>query len=187
MRQNAKLAMCSREFVSVAAIPRPRVRRRSTLTRVPVGVPSPTPAAKPADDTLAASTPPGPSSRLSLPATLLIVDDDEAVRLTTAMILQDYGYSVLACASGQSALELLRGQPDISLLLTDVVMPGMDGAELARLARAMRQTLPIVFFSGYTDPRSVAGEVVLEPILRKPFRASELVAQIKSALASAKS
>jgi CheY-like chemotaxis protein len=119
-------------------------------------------------------------------ATLLVVDDDQAVRVTTAMILQDSGYSVLTCSSGQSALDLLGEQPAVALLLTDVVMPVMNGAELARRARAMRASLPIVFFSGYADPNSAAGEAVLEPLLRKPFRASELVAEIEAALSGAR-
>jgi CheY-like chemotaxis protein len=108
------------------------------------------------------------------------------VRVTPAMILQDFGYSVLACESGHSALDVLGEQPAVALLLTDVVMPVMNGAELARRARAMRASLPIVFFSGYADPNSAAGEAVLEPLLRKPFRASELVAEIEAALTGAR-
>ena len=184
MRHTAHLAMFSRRPVATEPVRRPR--RRATLTRIPFGVPPGPSAARPASGSPGTSAPPDPALEPGVPATLLIVDDDEAVRVTTAMILQDYGYVVLACESGAGALELLRGQPEISLLLTDVVMPGMDGAELARRARGMRQTLPIVFFSGYTDPKSVAGDVVLEPILRKPFRATELVAQIESALAGAR-
>jgi len=124
--------------------------------------------------------------RASSPATLLIVDDDEAVRITTAMILQDLGYSVLESATGEGALELLRENPDIALLLTDVVMPGMNGAELARRACAMRPALPILFFSGYANPDSAVGDTVLQPILRKPFRARELAARIEAALARAR-
>ncbi len=186
MRQVAKLGMFSKRRVAVAAVPLRHRRRRSILTRPPSSISATPPVSKAAGVPLGASAPADPASQPGSPATLLIVDDDEAVRMTTAMILQDYGYTVLACESGAGALELLSGQPDISLLLTDVVMPGMNGAELARRARVMRQTLPIVFFSGYTDPKSVAGEVILEPILRKPFRATELVAQIESALAGAR-
>jgi two-component system cell cycle sensor histidine kinase/response regulator CckA len=175
--------MYSRQNVTVTRVSRARAYHRPTPTRAAVGPAAAPPAAKPADAAHAAPTPAGPPAQPGTPRTLPIVDDDEAVRVTTAMILQDYGYAVIACASGEGALEQLRGHPDISLLLTDVVMPGMDGAQLALHARALRQTLPIVFFSGYTDPKSIAGEVVLEPILRKPFRASELVAQIESALA----
>jgi CheY-like chemotaxis protein len=114
---------------------------------------------------------------------VLIVDDDETVRIITAMILGDLGYSALESGTGEGALELLREHPDVALLLTDVLMPGMHGAELARQARAMRPGLPIVFLSGNADP--LAGDAVLEPILRKPFRASELAARIDEALANA--
>ena len=186
MRHAANRAVTMRRSHAAPASPRAHPHPRPALTRIPVDASALEPGAERAAERNVAPAPADPSRRTRPRATLLIVDDDEAVRTTTAMILQDYGYSVLECESGAGALELLRGQPDISLLLTDVVMPGMDGAQLALHARAMRQTLPIVFFSGYTDPRSMAAEVVLEPILRKPFRASELVAQIESALAGAK-
>jgi CheY-like chemotaxis protein len=130
----------------------------------------------------AANAPP----RARFPATVLVVDDDEAVRITTAMILEDLGYRVLESGTGEGALELLRGHSDIALLLTDVVMPGMNGVELARRVRAMSAVLPILFFSGYADPGSVAGDVILQPIIRKPFRAGELAAQIDAALTRAR-
>jgi len=116
--------------------------------------------------------------------TVLVVDDDEAVRVTTAMILEDMGYTAIECGTGEAALKRLRDCSGIDLLLTDVVMPGMNGAELARQARAMRASLPIVFFSGYTDLERLAGDVILRPIIRKPFRARELAAQIEASLAT---
>jgi len=118
-------------------------------------------------------------------ATVLLVDDDEAVRSTTAMILQTMGYAVLESATGRAALDLLAADPTIGVLLTDVVMPGMNGAELARHARAARPDLPVVFCSGYADPDAVAGDAIVQRIVRKPFRAGELAAQIEAALSEA--
>jgi CheY-like chemotaxis protein len=117
--------------------------------------------------------------------TVLLVDDDEAVRSTTAMVLATMGYSVLESSTGRRALDLLASDPGIAVLLTDVAMPGMNGAELARHARTVRPGLPIVFFSGYADPDAVAEDAILHRLVRKPFRATELVAQIKAAMLEA--
>jgi CheY-like chemotaxis protein len=113
---------------------------------------------------------------------VLLVDDDEAVRTTTGMILETMGYTVHEAESGQQALELLGGDTAFDILLTDVAMPGMNGPELARRVRDLRPGLPIVFFSGYADPESVAGGTIRQRIVRKPFRAAELAAQIEAAL-----
>jgi CheY-like chemotaxis protein len=116
-------------------------------------------------------------------STVLLVDDDEAVRSTTGMILETMGYSVVEAESGREALERLTGDDAIDLLLTDVAMPGMNGPELARQVRVLRPVMPIVFFSGYADPDAVAGNAIRQRMVRKPFRAAELVAQIEAALA----
>jgi signal transduction histidine kinase/CheY-like chemotaxis protein len=116
-------------------------------------------------------------------ARVLLVDDDEAVRSTTGMILETMGYEVIACDSGPDALARLDEQVPVDILLTDVAMPGMNGPDLARRVRALRPFLPIVFFSGYADPDSVAGDAIRQRIVRKPFRASELAAHIEAALA----
>jgi signal transduction histidine kinase/ActR/RegA family two-component response regulator len=116
-------------------------------------------------------------------STVLLVDDDEAVRSTTGMILETMGYKVLENESGSTALATLEGESNVDILLTDVAMPGMNGPELARRVRQMRPTMPIVFFSGYADPEAVAGDTIRQRIVRKPFRATELAAQIEAALA----
>ena len=119
-------------------------------------------------------------------ATVLLVDDDEAVRSTTAMILENMGYAVCQAEGGQQALKLLAEQPEIDLLLTDVAMPGMNGPELARRALLLRPSLPTVFFSGYTDAEAVTGDIIRQRIVRKPFRASDLAAQIDFAFAESR-
>ncbi len=119
-------------------------------------------------------------------STILLVDDDEAVRSTTGMILETMGYTIVTAESGQGALTLLRSDQGVDLLLTDVAMPGMNGPQLARQVRVIRPLLPIVFFSGYADPEAVAGDTIRQRIVRKPFRATELAAQIEIALAEAR-
>jgi len=116
-------------------------------------------------------------------ALVLAVDDDAAVRNTTADVLKGLGYSVLQAPSGEAALDLLKQDGMIDVLLTDVVMTGMSGPELARRARSSHPRLPIIFISGYADPEGIAGDVILHPLVRKPFRPSDLRRQIEAALA----
>ena len=119
-------------------------------------------------------------------ARLLVVDDDADVRSTTALLLRRMGYHVIEAATAEAALELLGQDDAIELLLSDVVMPQTSGPELARRARLYRPALPVVFFSGYTDPEMIAGAAPMTQLLRKPFRPAELVGIIEQALASAR-
>ena len=120
-------------------------------------------------------------------AVVLAVDDDDAVRTTTSDILMGLGYSVLQAPSGEVALELLGQREMIDVLLTDVVMTGMSGPELARRARLLRPDLPIVFISGYADPTGAIDNTPLRPLVRKPFRPSDLRRQIEAALTELRS
>ena len=116
-------------------------------------------------------------------ARLLLVDDDEAVRATTTLILEAIGYVVHEAAAADVALERIVGGLQFDLLLTDVAMPGTNGAELAERVRQLRPELPIIFISGYADPDAVAGHHRLQPLVRKPFRVADLAAEIEAALA----
>ena len=115
-------------------------------------------------------------------AVVLLVDDDEAVRATTAEILRGIGYTVVQAASGRVALELLRANRMIDVVLTDLAMPEMTGAQLARQVRQSQPHLPIVFISGYADPEGLAGDVQLHRLVRKPYRPAELREQIEASL-----
>ena len=114
---------------------------------------------------------------------MLIVDDDDAVRRTTAEILTGLGYAVVQAASGRAALQLLDENGMIEVLLTDVVMTGMSGPDLARQARVAHPYLAIVFISGYADPAGVGGDGRSYRLIRKPFRPLDLRRQIEAALA----
>ncbi len=135
-------------------------------------------------DALAVAPTHAPGAIPARRSTLLVVDDDSDVRTTTTRLLRRQGYSVIEAADATSALELMRDNPDIDLLLTDVVMPEINGPELGRLARLLRPALPVVFISGYADPESITGPKPLGRLLRKPFRPAELTHEIESALAS---
>ncbi len=116
------------------------------------------------------------------PAHVLVVDDDHAVRATTAALLSELGYDVYEASGGDDALDALECEPPIDLMLTDVVMPGMTGPELARQARLRYPHLPVVFISGYSDPNSLSGAEGFTDLVRKPARPEVLVQAIESAL-----
>jgi signal transduction histidine kinase/ActR/RegA family two-component response regulator len=113
---------------------------------------------------------------------VLLVDDDAPVRETTAELLRALGYPVIEAGGGRMALDLLRRQGDIALMVTDVVMPDMNGPELAGAAAALRPGLPVVFISGYSDLAGVSGGAPLGRLVSKPFRPADLVEQINAAL-----
>jgi PAS domain S-box-containing protein len=101
---------------------------------------------------------------------VLLVDDEDLIRGSTAQMLADLGYSVIEAASAQEALPYLA-DPDLAMLVTDHLMPGMTGTELAREAQARRPDLPVLIISGYADLEDVAPDL---PRLMKPFLEAEL-------------
>jgi DNA-binding NtrC family response regulator len=111
---------------------------------------------------------------------VLVVDDNEDVRLSTARILQRAGYATLEAASGDEALRLLDESPKVvDLLLTDVVMPGMSGPELGSCATDHSPETSVLYMSGYSDGRESLGDA---PLLEKPFDADRLLAAVASNL-----
>jgi CheY-like chemotaxis protein/anti-sigma regulatory factor (Ser/Thr protein kinase) len=117
-------------------------------------------------------------------ATLLVVDDDHAVRSTTAMLLRRSGYTVTEAEGGDAALSILAHDGSIELLITDVVMPKMNGAELAAKASELRPELPILFLSGYADPQGGTIMIPLAQLVRKPFRPVDLIGLIEQTLSA---
>jgi CheY-like chemotaxis protein len=111
------------------------------------------------------------------PATVLLVDDEELVRIGTAEMLVDLGYSVVQASSGVEALGILRSSSvEIDLLVSDYLMPGMNGADVAREARKVRPNLPVLLVTGYTNLTQGPGADL--PRLAKPFRQAELASRI---------
>jgi CheY-like chemotaxis protein len=117
--------------------------------------------------------------------TVLLVEDEPIVRRLVAEILESNGYTVLQAGDGPSALELLRRHTgEVDLLLTDVVMPGMSGPEVAGAVAAMRPGTQALYMSGYTDS-AIDHHGVLEPgiaYLPKPFSADELARKVRDVL-----
>jgi PAS domain S-box-containing protein len=103
----------------------------------------------------------------------LLVDDEHLVRMSTADMLTDLGYLVVETASAEEALGLIRRGEAFDLLVTDHLMPGMTGVELARVVRVEKPGMPILLVSGYAEGEGLEPDL---PRLAKPFRADELAA-----------
>jgi len=134
---------------------------------------APTPEAAPAAPT------PGGSE------TILIVEDAPLVRAGVRSLLRDLGYRVLDAPEPHTALELLAANPQVDLMLTDIVMPGMSGPDLARAARDSHPAMQVLFMSAFSDEslieqgRLQSGMAVLE----KPFDEHELARRVRELLA----
>lgn len=116
---------------------------------------------------------------------ILVVDDQEAVRMVAVDFLQEFGYEVLEAGDGVAALQILQDVPDIALLFTDVVMPGtMNGFDLSQAAEQIRPDLKIVHASGYPKGAMVHQEEprLKDNLISKPFRREELRKVVRETL-----
>ncbi len=114
---------------------------------------------------------------------ILVAEDEKELRQLVASILRTAGYTVLGAADGKSALTLARKHDGpIDLLITDVMMPKLDGFDLREKILLERQHLKVLIMSGALDPE-IKGEDF--PIIRKPFRPEELIEQVDRAIHSA--
>ncbi len=109
--------------------------------------------------------------------TVLIVDDDTAVREVTAEWLSEAGFTVIEAASGHDALERLTQTQNIDFLVSDVAMPGMSGTVLAETALRLRPDLRIILITGFAESLT-SQDLRRASLLRKPFARSELIAEI---------
>lgn len=101
----------------------------------------------------------------------LLVDDDDLVRMSTADMLTDLGFDVVEARSAEEALELMANGATPDVLVTDHIMPGMTGADLAKEARKLKPGLPVLVVSAYAEVDGIAPDL---PRLTKPFRNAEL-------------
>jgi PAS domain S-box-containing protein len=117
--------------------------------------------------------------------TILVVEDDDAVRTLASDVLASHGYQVTACPDPTQALEMLEPpNPAPHLLVTDVVMPGMDGRQLAERARQILPGLRVLYISGYTQNSIVHHGVLDEGLafLQKPFTPEALARKVRAVL-----
>jgi two-component system cell cycle sensor histidine kinase/response regulator CckA len=117
--------------------------------------------------------------------TILIVEDEDEVRRLATLILRKQGYNVLEASNGGEALLICeRHKSPIDLLLTDVVMPGMSGREVAKRLARLHQVMKVLYMSGYTD-NAVAHHGILEKgiaYIQKPFTVRDLAAKVREVL-----
>jgi PAS domain S-box-containing protein len=126
--------------------------------------------------------PPAPHPLATGRGTVLLVEDEEGVRNLTARILRDAGYTVLEADGGEAGRALAASHPGaIDLLLTDVVMPGLRGPELARLVRQERPGIGVLYMSGYSEEQL---GVETAQLVSKPFTAEALTRAVRDRLAS---
>jgi two-component system cell cycle sensor histidine kinase/response regulator CckA len=117
--------------------------------------------------------------------TILLVEDEDAVRLFGARALRNKGYEVLEARSGEEALELMTGQDrPIDLLITDVVMPRMDGPTLIRAVRERWPRMKVIYISGYAEDafRKRLDETGAIHFLPKPFSLKQLAGKVKEVM-----
>jgi len=115
--------------------------------------------------------------------TILMVEDDELVRMSVKRLIESLGYQVVTARNGLDALEVLRRDTPIDLLFTDVVLPGgMHGPQLVAEARRLRPELKVLYTSGYSESeRSADGMTGIE-LLSKPYEPHELAAKLRDVL-----
>jgi two-component system cell cycle sensor histidine kinase/response regulator CckA len=131
---------------------------------------------------------PAPPSSYSPPtvraATILVAEDNPSVRTLTRSILELEGYHVIEASDGATALALAQCSP-VDLLVTDVIMPGMNGKELAARIEQLRSKVPVLYVSGYTE-ETIDRHAVLGPddlYLPKPFSPDQLIEKVRQAFA----
>jgi DNA-binding NtrC family response regulator len=118
-------------------------------------------------------------------STILVVDDEEMVRASTARMLERRGYRVVTAARADEALAWLRSDAVVDLLISDIVMPETYGTDLIALAREIRPGLPAILVSGFADQDNLRHRPIPPdvPFLAKPFDFADLLAKVQALLA----
>jgi two-component system, cell cycle sensor histidine kinase and response regulator CckA len=176
------IVSANRGAVWAASVPGSGATFTVCLPRIRVAPMSPEGISAPASSAGASALPPEPAAE-----TILLVEDEEPVRRLLAYILRHRGYKVLEAAGGDEALALFTQHGDsIHLLLTDMIMPKMNGRELCERLHAIRPGLKVVFMSGYTDDVLVRTGAMSPGMsfLQKPLRPDTLMAKVRAALDS---
>jgi PAS domain S-box-containing protein len=128
-----------------------------------------------------AETPAAAPQQIKRSAIILFVDDDPLIAMSTTEMLEDLGHRVIGASSALHALDILRSEQPIDLMVTDHVMPGMTGIELAAATRQVRPSLPILLATGYAElPEGTQLDL---PRLAKPYHQDQLRDQLDQLLA----
>jgi CheY-like chemotaxis protein len=113
-------------------------------------------------------------------AVILVVDDESQIRTLVRVLVEQAGYSVMEASNAEDALRIVQEHSGPQLLLTDIVMPGMNGLALAARAHHLRPALPVIFMTGFANEyqAQLSGSVCL----RKPFKPAELITAIQDVI-----
>ncbi len=123
------------------------------------------------------------SNSVAPSARILVAEDEEQLRELTAEILSGEGYEVVTADNGDDAMSLLAADRSIALLLTDIKMPGaLDGWALARAARSLRPDLRVIYMTAYATLPPEGTGASYGPVLRKPWRPTQLLSCIRQTL-----
>jgi len=123
-----------------------------------------------------------PAARGGRGASILVVEDDPRVSRSTVAALEELGYRPYPCASGKEALAILKREPDLALVVTDVMMPEMTGTELAAEVKRRRPDMRILFVTGYVGEAGETADLAGHAVLRKPFTVAALAASVEAAM-----
>jgi len=117
---------------------------------------------------------------------VLVVDDEPMIRKVVTWVLRRSGYEVITAPDGEAGLETFQNCEDIALVLSDIVMPRLDGVGMVRELRQRRPSIPVLFMSGYAGHQLPAlAEDDLHRLLDKPFTPTQLVERIEQVLSTA--
>lgn len=111
-------------------------------------------------------------------ARVLVVDDDDGFRYATVKMLADAGFETAEAPDYRQALEILEDKKPLALLVMDIMVPGVNGFALARMARMRHRDLKVIYVSAYDVPTNEA----IGPVLRKPVEGDALMAEIRTVL-----
>jgi two-component system, cell cycle sensor histidine kinase and response regulator CckA len=129
------------------------------------------------------NTPNASPPRQPTPKTILLVEDDKATLMVLRKMLQQEGYRVLSANGGEEGLTIATQQQNLDLLVTDVIMPKLNGTELAKRIRAARPELPVLFISGLMQAAGVlGGQHRNQAFLCKPIVQEQLATKVQRLL-----
>jgi|TARA_R110002126_G_C10490909_1_gene504523 two-component system cell cycle response regulator CpdR len=122
-------------------------------------------------------------------ANIVLAEDDAAMRGFLEAALTKVGHKVTCCVDGEHAFNHLQTSPSVDLLLTDIVMPGMDGVELSQRALKLHPALKVLFITGFTaialgDKKRINAVSKPDQVISKPFHLKDLVDQVEKILAA---
>jgi CheY-like chemotaxis protein len=117
--------------------------------------------------------------------TILVVDDEAAVRMLAERVLERYGYTVFSAEDGVGAVEMVKAHPEVRAVLLDLAMPVQSGETTAQILRQLRPDLPLILSSGYSEGEALErfGNDMVRGFLQKPYTAQRLAAKIAEVLA----